>query len=108
MAKAKFFDNKRLIKKHGSWVRAMIAFYDFIFVCMGDCKSKGQRSKCKKMREAIENGDWHKEGITYEHCVNFIDCLPHLKTFEDAWDIFLKSEKLKPIGKLHGYDETTT
>jgi hypothetical protein len=80
----RMFDDEILIKKYGSWIKAQVAFYDFIFqeatnLCIG----------CFKDKCLQEISDGFKDGeFIYEKSIEAIKKM--FPTFKKAWDEFLK------------------
>lgn len=91
MAYAKRFDNKPLVKKYGSWARVFAAFYEFIFVYQ-----QIDKLNLTEIKHVIESGEWHEGGIFYNKTLECIEI--YLHSFEEAWDIFLKHEKMLENG----------
>ena len=83
MPKEMFFDDKKLCKIHGNWVRTQVAFYDFIFI-----KGSKMCANCFKDKaiQEISNG-FCDGGDIYEKTIKAIKQI--FPTFKSAQVAFL-------------------
>lgn len=78
------FNDPRLIKKYGNWVRVQVAFYDFIFETATELSAgRWKEQVLAEMVFHFQDGD-----EVYERSVRMIEKTFH--TPELAWQAFLK------------------
>lgn len=77
-----YFDDTNLTKKHHSWVRVQVDFYDFIFEqALNACTT------CIKEELAAE---FHDGSIPYERTIRAIE--QKFPSFEDAWAAYRQED----------------
>lgn len=80
------FNDPRLIRKYGSWMRVQVAFYDFLFEIATElCAKHWKEQAIAEMIFSFRDGD-----NMYERSVKAIEQTFH--TQEVAWQAFLKEE----------------
>lgn len=80
------FNDKRLVEKHGTWVKVQVEFYDFLFktaqnLCPHHWKGKALEAAVNDFRGGTE---------FYDDSVKSIE--DHFDSQEDAWDQFVEQE----------------
>lgn len=74
-------DDKKLVKRFGSWVRVQVAFYDFIFSeALEICPKHSQEAMLRGFADGKD---------PYEDAVKAIE--GKFNSFNDAWVAFNKS-----------------
>lgn len=80
------FQDSRLVKQFGSWVRVQVAFYDFLFETgTGLCA----RHFREQLNSEVQAGRWADGEGLYEDTVSALE-----KTFSspgEAWKAFIES-----------------
>ncbi len=79
------FEDKRLIKKFGSWTRVQVAFYDFIFQHSLNLCPRHFREKAV---EESKTGGFADGEDLYERSVKVIE--KTFPSFESAWKAFIE------------------
>jgi len=83
-----YFNNAKLIEKHGSWMRVQVAFYDFLFESALNILPEEFREVA--VAEAIAGGFADGEDL-YERSITGIE--RHFESFDAAWQAFEQQEE---------------
>jgi len=81
------FQDSKLLKKYGSWVRVQVAFYDFLFETGSELCPE-----CFRERVVVDivSGGWADGEGVYEETMTVLEKL--FSSPDEAWEAFLRNE----------------